>query len=142
MKKLLRILQITVTVPDAVLALAFLLIEGRQVLSGDWLLHEQPLTGLFQYLLRSMIAAGVLLYSAAVLHGCGNNRALYFSLCIAAASALLAVLVPNGLGVLFLILALLSVLVNFLRYSAEKKRTHPCRSADPPGNSPGKPLHY
>ena len=131
MKKLLRILQITVTVPDAVLALAFLLIEGRQ-----------PLTGLFQYLLRSMIAAGVLLYSAAVLHGCGNNRALYFSLCIAAASALMAVLVPNGLGVLFLILALLSVLVNFLRYSAEKKRTHPCRSADPPGNSPGKPLHY
>ena len=103
MSKFLRILQIIIAAIAAVLAMAFLFIEGYGIFSGNWILHEQPFLGLLQYLLRFAIAAGPLLTSVTILHG--KKPALYRSICTAVSCVVLAPLIPNGLGVLFLILA-------------------------------------
>ena len=40
-------------------ALAFVIIEGRLLFSGDWLLHEVPLFAFLRYFARFALALGV-----------------------------------------------------------------------------------
>ena len=40
------------------LSLLFVIIEGRLLFSGDWLLYERPWIGGIQYLLRFLMAIG------------------------------------------------------------------------------------
>ena len=109
MKTVLRILQIVLASAAAVLALVFLIIEGRTLFAGDWLLHQQPAAGFLQYLLRTLIAAGVLFSSVRTI--LKKRTALFENLCIAVSCIVMAILLPNGLGFLFLIPALLSLAV-------------------------------
>ena len=40
------------------LSLIFVIIEGRLLFSGDWLLYERPFIGCMQYLIRFLLAGG------------------------------------------------------------------------------------
>lgn len=115
MKKCSRILLVIPAVLSAVLSLLFLFVEGWTIFAGDWLLHEQPVVGLIQYLLRFAAAAGGFAVSLR-LHRCGLTALL----CLTASCAVMAPLVPNGFGVVFLILAVTAVLLKLLNLSAER----------------------
>ena len=103
MKKTVRILQILLAAVSALLAAVFVFIEGYGVVSANWLLHEQAAIGFLQVLLRFVLAAGALMTSVRILIGRKNN--VYLGLCTAAACTVLAMLVPNGFGILFAALA-------------------------------------
>ncbi|MBE6656935.1 MAG: hypothetical protein E7604_00660 [Ruminococcaceae bacterium] len=56
MKTVFRILTVIFAAILFVLAAAFLFLEGRLIVSGDWLLHEMPLFAFMQYFSRFAIA--------------------------------------------------------------------------------------
>ena len=56
MKTLLRVVWIICAVILLVSALAFAVIEGRLLFSGDWLIHEMPMIGFLQYFCRFTLA--------------------------------------------------------------------------------------
>lgn len=43
-------------------ALAFAVIEGRLLVSGDWLLHEVPFFAFLRYFARFALAGGTMLF--------------------------------------------------------------------------------
>ena len=67
MKMMLRIVAVFIAVLLLVLAAAFLVMEGRLLVSGDWLLHEMPLFAFLQYLSRFVLAAAAALASIRIL---------------------------------------------------------------------------
>ena len=109
MKKFLHILLIALAVVSAAVSLAFGFIEGRILLSGDWLLHEQPAVGMLQYLLRFTAAAYAFLLSVRLTR-CGICELT----CTVISCAVMAVLVPNGFGILFLLLSSASLCVRLM----------------------------
>ena len=56
MKTLLRVVWIICAVILLVSALAFAVIEGRLLFSGDWLIHEMPMIDFLQYFCRFTLA--------------------------------------------------------------------------------------
>lgn len=44
-------------------ALAFVIIEGRLLFSGDWLLHEVPFFAFLQYFARFSLALGSMIFA-------------------------------------------------------------------------------
>ena len=56
MKTTIRILNIFFAVLLLVVAAAFAVIEGRLVVSGDWLLHEMPIWAFLCYFSRFVLA--------------------------------------------------------------------------------------
>lgn len=106
MKKFLFLLLIVLAVGSAAVSFLFLFIEGRMIVSGDWLLHEQPALGLIQYLLRFAAAAYAFFLSVRITR-CGICELL----CAVVSCAVMAVLVPNGFGILFLLLSAASLCV-------------------------------
>ena len=67
MKMMLRIVAVFIAVLLLVLAAAFLVMEGRLLVSGDWLLHEMPLFAFLQYLSRFVLAAAAAFASIRIL---------------------------------------------------------------------------
>ncbi len=60
MRKIINVFLIFFCVISIVLALAFLVIEGRLLFAGDWIVYDNALNGLVRYLLRFMLALFVL----------------------------------------------------------------------------------
>lgn len=99
MKKRLRIFQIALSAVSALIAFLYVMLEGQKILCGDWLLHEQPSAALLQFLLRLGISAGIFFSSLRQISG--KRQTVYESLCITVSCAVMAVLLPNGVGILF-----------------------------------------
>ncbi len=114
MKKCCRILQGILGVVSGILAVLFFAVEGQKIVCGDWILHEQPLVGLMQFILRLGISASVLFSSVRNIRGKhGNMRE---DLHITVSCAVMAFLLPNGFGILFLLLAVMVLAADFLVY--------------------------
>ena len=56
MQKVINVFLVFFCVVTAILSLAFLVIEGRLIFAGDWLIYDNALNGLVRYLLRFMLA--------------------------------------------------------------------------------------
>ena len=56
MKILLKVSSIFISIVILVLALAFIVIEGRLLLAGDWLIYDSPIMGFIRYLFRLLIS--------------------------------------------------------------------------------------
>ena len=56
MNKLFKILLVIISSIIMILSLAFIVIEGRLLFSGDWLIYDNPFNGFIRYLCRLLIA--------------------------------------------------------------------------------------
>ena len=56
MSKLFKVLIVIISSIIMILSLAFMVIEGRLLFSGDWLVYDSPFNGFIRYLCRLLIA--------------------------------------------------------------------------------------
>ena len=74
MKKLIRYGSCFVCAIIMIVALLFVIIEGRLLFSGDWLIYEFAMMGALRYFCRLLIALSVLLFCASILWNMKNKN--------------------------------------------------------------------
>lgn len=74
MKKLIQYSYCSVCVIIMIIASLFVIIEGRLLFSGDWLIYEFAMMGALRYLCRLLIALGVLLFCISILWNMKNKN--------------------------------------------------------------------
>ena len=121
MKKLAKGLFITISAVIAIVSLAFVVIEGRLVLSFDWSLHEHEFLGFIQYLARLGLSALCLVVSASSIVYINKKSFIFESLCILAMAIAVATGATNGIGLYFIIAAALYVIAATLHHVELKK---------------------
>ncbi len=121
MKKLSHILNISISSILLLVTLAFIVLEGRLVFSGDWLLHEVVALALMQYLFRLLLALFAFAAALVTIIRGGKRAAIYEGVCLLAASAVMAFFVTNSFGFYFILLSLLFIFANIFVFKAENK---------------------
>ena len=121
MKKLAKGLFITISAVIAIVSLAFVVIEGRLVLSFDWSLHEHEFLGFIQYLARLGLSALCLVVSASSIIYINRRSFLFEAFCILAIAIAVATGATNGIGLCFIIAAVLYVIAATLHHVELKK---------------------
>jgi len=115
-----RILNFAMSIPVTLVSAAFVFLEGRLVLSGDWLIHEQPGLGLSQYVLRFGFAGLGLAVGLRVLAGGGKRYSIGGSLALTGMMAGIAPFAVNSVGVYLLALASAFLLTNFAVWKTDR----------------------
>ena len=114
MKTLMRILIAIFSVVVCVAGLAFTFIEGRLIVSGDWLLFDSPIVGLMQYLIRLAVAVGGITVGVMAIARLKTRSVVVESAYLWLASIVIAIFASNGVGVYILLLASVYLLLNVL----------------------------
>ena len=117
MKRASRILLAAAAVPVILAGAAFLFLEGRLLLSGDWLLHQQPLLGFLQYLLRFALA-GLAAFSG--IRALTGRTALFESFCLTAMTAGISLFAVNQVGLYLFLTAAIFLAANLFRQKYAK----------------------
>lgn len=110
MKKCLFLIRILAAVLLTAVSLAFIVIEGALLLSGDFRLYENPAIALAQQFVRLLLPAVSLTVGLRALIHARHRRFRPESLCFAAAAAITAPFASNRIGVYcFLLCALFAL---------------------------------
>lgn len=121
MKKLLNVLLIILFSIVSVLALAFIFIEGRLVLSLEWKVYDNPMNGLVRYLFRLLIAIYCLVVSILeIINIKKKNKVLesylvVFDISFVVISLVVLVYATNYINLICIVLALLILIVKYLK---------------------------
>ena len=125
MSKLFKVLLVIVSSIVMLLSLAFIVIEGRLLFSGDWLIYDSPFNGFIRYLCRLLIA--IFAFTKSLLEVIYINKKhsikeyLYYgdiSLVLISLSVL--VFSTNYVGIICTVLANLLLLVKFVNFKVNK----------------------
>ena len=121
MKKAANIILGIVSVIIAILSLAFLVIEGRLLLSFDWTLHEHEFLGFIQYLARVGLSLLCLATSISSLVYMVRKTFIFEGLCLLAVAAAISISATNGVGLYMIIAASVYLASAVLHYLAAKR---------------------
>lgn len=121
MKKAANIILGIVSVIIAILSLAFLVIEGRLLLSFDWTLHEHEFLGFIQYLARVGLSLLCLATSISSLAYMVRKTFIFEGLCLLAVAAAISISATNGVGLYMIIAASVYLASAVLHYLAAKR---------------------
>lgn len=111
----------------SILSFAFVFIEGRLLLSGDWLVYSKPIIGFLQILLRLCLAVYVLFLAFIELINVKKNdiilkQFLHFgSLSLILMSIVIYIFAANFIGEIALVLSVLLVFVKYIIRSLNVK---------------------
>lgn len=98
-----------------VLGLAFIFIEARLLISLDWLIYDNPLSGFIRYLFRLLISIYIIFVSVLELISIKKNNKLiieyllYFDISLVIISFFLVIFATNYIGIISYILVMLLV---------------------------------
>ncbi len=120
MKKCSWLINLFVAALISLVGLVFLFLEGRLLLSGDWLLHEMKLLAFFQYLFKTALAAFCLLVGIRVFIK-KDKCFLFESIVILAACVAMAPFITNGFPLYFIALATVFILSNLFVFLGKRR---------------------
>ena len=119
MNKLFKILLVIISSIIMILSLAFIVIEGRLLFSGDWLIYDNPFNGFIRYLCRLLIA--IFAFTKSLLEVIYINKKhsikeyLYYGdISLVLMSLSILVFSTNYVGIICTLLANLNLLIKFL----------------------------
>ena len=119
MSKLFKVLLVIVSSIVMLLSLAFIVIEGRLLFSGDWLIYDSPFNGFIRYLCRLLIA--IFAFTKSLLEVIYINKEqsikeyLYYGdISLVLMSLSILVFSTNYVGIICTLLANLNLLIKFL----------------------------
>lgn len=121
MRKTISILLYIISVIIGILSVAMMFIEGRLLLSGDFIIYDSVLNGLIRYLLRFIIASSYLFMVLCELiksirkNNFINNNLLFFELLLFMVSIIIFIFATNYIGVISFILMLLFIILKVLK---------------------------
>jgi len=121
MRKIISILLYIISVIIGVLSVVIMFIEGRLLLSGDFIIYDSVLNGLIRYLLRFIIASSYLFMVLCELiksirkNNFINNNLLFFELLLFMVSIIIFIFATNYIGIISFILMLLFIILKVLK---------------------------
>ena len=106
-----------------ILSLAFIVIEGRLLFSGDWLIYNNPLNGFIRYLLRFLLALFVFVKGIIEFKNLNKytniQEYLFFSdLGLFLAAVVIYITSTNYVGVVILSIATLITVIKGVKFFA------------------------
>ena len=119
MKTMLKVLSVFISVIILILSLAFIVIEGRLLFSGDWIVYDSPFFGFVRYLFRLIISGFVFLKSLFEIL-CLNKESkhswlLYGDIAMIICAFVILLFATNYVGVVCICLAIPNLLINVAR---------------------------
>lgn len=104
-----------------ILSLAFIVIEGRLLFSGDWLIYNNPLNGFIRYLLRFLLALFVFVKGIIEFTNLNQNNKtkeflIYSDIGLFLAAVVIYITSTNFVGVIILPLATIIVLIKGVQF--------------------------
>ena len=120
MKKVLNIFNVIISSIVLLLSLIFIFIEGRLLFSGDWLIYDNVILGMFKYLFRLIIAISVGMYSILTFinikkkSGILTNFLFMLSICLFIVSIFMLIYTANYVDKISIIIASIILLLNVL----------------------------
>ena len=125
MNKLFKILLVIISSIIMILSLAFIVIEGRLLFSGDWLIYDNPFNGFIRYLCRLLIA--IFAFTKSLLEVIYINKKhsikeyLYYGdISLVLMSLSILVFSTNYVGIICTLLANILLLVKFVNFKVNK----------------------
>ena len=119
MSKLFKVLLVIISSIVMLLSLAFIVIEGRLLFSGEWLICDNPFNGFIRYLCRLLIA--IFAFTKSLLEIIYINKEhsikeyLYYGdISLVLMSLSILVFSTNYVGIICTLLANLNLLIKFL----------------------------
>ena len=119
MKKIIKVLLVFISSIIMILSLAFIVIEGRLLFSGDWLVYDSPFDGFIRYLFRLVIA--LVAFTKCLLEIIYLNKEhnikeyLYYTdIALVLMSVSILVFSTNYVGVICISLANLNLLIKYI----------------------------
>ena len=118
MKKVLNIFNVIISSIVLLLSLIFIFIEGRLLFSGDWLIYDNVILGMFKYLFRLIIAIFVGMYSILTFinikkkSGILTNFLFMLSVCLFIVSTFMIIYTANYVDKISIIIASIILLIN------------------------------
>ena len=121
MKKAANVILGIVSVIIAILSLAFLVIEGRLLLSFDWTLHEHEFLGFIQYLARVGLSLLCLAISISSVIYINRKSFIFEGVCLLAVAIAISTGATNGIGLYLVIAASVYLVSAIFHHIASKK---------------------
>ena len=121
MKKASNVILIIVSVIIAIVSLAFVILEGRLVLSFDWSLHEHEFLGFIQYVARLGIAILCLATSVSSIVYINRKGFVFEGFCLLAVAIAISTGATNGVGLYLTILAIVYLAAATFHFFATKR---------------------
>lgn len=121
MKKASNVILIIVSVIIAIVSLAFVILEGRLVLSFDWSLHEHEFLGFIQYVARLGIAILCLATSVSSIVYINKKSFVFEGFCLIAIAVAISTGATNGVGLYLAILAIVYLAAATFHFFATKR---------------------
>ena len=118
MKKVLNIFNVIISSIVLLLSLIFIFIEGRLLFSGDWLIYDNVILGMFKYLFRLIIAISAGTYSILTIinikkkSGILTNFLFMLSICLFIVSIFMLIYTANYVDKISIIIASIILLIN------------------------------
>lgn len=118
MKKVLNIFNVIISSIVLLLSLIFIFIEGRLLFSGDWLIYDNVILGMFKYLFRLIIAISAGMYSILTFinikkkSGILTNFLFMLSVCLFIVSIFMIIYTANYVDKISIIIASIILLIN------------------------------
>lgn len=118
MKKVLNIFNVIISSIVLLLSLIFIFIEGRLLFSGDWLIYDNVILGMFKYLFRLIIAISAGMYSILTFinikkkSGILTNFLFMLSICLFIVSIFMLIYTANYVDKISIIIASIILLIN------------------------------
>ena len=118
MKKVLNIFNVIISSIVLLLSLIFIFIEGRLLFSGDWLIYDNVILGMFKYLFRLIIAIFAGMYSILTFinikkkSGILTNFLFMLSICLFIVSIFMLIYTANYVDKISIIIASIILLIN------------------------------
>ena len=107
MKKASNVLFILMSAILALVSLAFVIIEGRLLLSFDWSLYEHEFIGFIQYIARVGLALLCLATSISSIFYLGRKSFIFEGACVLAIAIAISTGATNGIGLYLIVIATL-----------------------------------
>ena len=116
MKTVLKVLSVFISVIILILALAFIVIEGRLLFAGDWIVYDSPLMGFIRYLLRLTISVFAFIKSLCSIIFLNNEnkkeKLLFGDIMLMISATIILIFATNYVGVVCISLAALNLLIS------------------------------
>ena len=115
MKTFYKIISVFISSIIIVLSLAFIVIEGRLLLSGDYLSYDSPFFGFLRYFCRLLLALFAFIKALfEIIYINKKHNLLYADIALVLMSLIIIIYSSNYVGVLCITLSIISLLINLL----------------------------
>lgn len=125
MNKLFKVLLVIISSLMMILSLMFIVIEGRLLFSGDWIIYDSPFNGFIRYLCRLLLSIFVFIKSLLEVIYINKKHSIkeylsYGDIAIVVMSIVILIFSTNYVGVICLILSGLNLVVRKLIFKEKE----------------------